>query len=136
MAANTTPIFPLTPVIGFGKLLTANNVYDGTGTMVTLLTAGINGTRLDSVKVKQLGTNVSTVLRLFLNNGSDNNVATNNTLLAELAIPSSSSSAYLALSENLTLPLDISIPSGYVLNACIGTTIASGINVNVFAGDY
>lgn len=136
MAANTTPIFPLTPVIGFGKLTTANNVYDGTGTMVTLLTAGINGTRLDSVKVKQLGTNVSTVLRLFINNGSDNNVATNNTLLAELAIPSSTSSTYSALSENLTLPLDISIPSGYVLNACIGVTIASGISVNVFAGDY
>lgn len=136
MAANTTPIFPLTPVVGFGKITTANNVYDGTGTQVTLITGGTNGTRLDSFKVKALGTNSQTVLRLFLNNGSDSTIASNNTLIAELTIGNSAANASSQLSEAYTVPLNISIPNGYNLNACIGTTIASGISVTVFGGNY
>lgn len=136
MAANTNPIFPLTPVVGFGKLTTANNVYDGTGTQVTLLTAGTNGTRLDSIKIKHLGTNAATVLRVFLNNGNDNTVATNNSLLLEVSINSANASASAALTEIYDLDVNKSIPAGYRVMVSIGTTISAGISVNLFGGDY
>ena len=46
MPANTSPVFPLTPVVPVGQTLTtANTAKDGTGTVVTLYTAGANGDR-------------------------------------------------------------------------------------------
>ena len=41
-------------------------------------TAGVNGARVDEIQAIHLGTNVATALRIFINNGSDPTVATNN----------------------------------------------------------
>jgi len=147
MPANTTPIFPLTPKVSFGKVLTANTNYDGTGTAgqkAVIFTAGSNGARIDQIRARALGTNITTALRIFVNNGSDNTVATNNTLVQEATISATTASQVAALVDNLltvtvgadTVPAVLYLPAGYTIIASVGTTITSGIQVTVYAGDY
>lgn len=135
MGANINPIFPVTPVIGYGTLTTANTAKNGTGTVVTVFTAGLNGARVDSLKVRGLGTNVQTVLRIFINNGSDPTIATNNTLVMERTIPATTLSETTELAD-MSIPLDFALPNGYKVNLTIGTTVSAGVQVTCFGGAY
>lgn len=140
----TSPVFPVTPKIGYGTLTTANTAHDGTGTMTTVFTAGANGSVVDKIAITSLGTNVATVLRLFINNGSDSTVAANNSLVFEKTIDATALSevAELTTYELLTdkgsnqFPPIPFLPAGYKINCTIGTTVAGGIQVTVFGGDY
>ncbi len=146
MAANVAPIFPLAPKVQWGTVLTtANTAKDGTGTVVTCFTAGAEGSRIDQISVRALGTNIQTVLRLFVNNGSDPTTAANNTLVYEKTILATTLSEItellnydLILTKNTyeTIPVIPFLPNGYKIMATIGTTIAAGIKVTVFGGDY
>ena len=135
MAVTATPIFPQVPVLSFGSITTANNVYNGTGTVVTLATGGTNGTRIDYIKARALGTNVATLVRFFINNGSDTTVATNNTLFMERALSASTASA-TAETADYTIPMNIALPAGYKITAVLGTTVASGWQFTTVGGDY
>lgn len=144
MAANTVPIFPLTPKVSWGTVATANTAKDGTGTMVPVFTAGVNGSKIDQIKVRALGTNVATVLRFFVNNGSANSTAANNTLIHEVTIAATTLSEVAALTDNditITKGADIAVPipylpNGYKINVAVGTTIAAGLQVTVHGADY
>ena len=140
MAANINPIFPLTPNVGgatWSTLTTANTAKDGTGTVVTILTAGATGNYVDSVKWMPLGTNTASVGRVFLNNGSSNATPANNTLLADISLPATTNSEVAAISTAaMTLSLKMAIPAGYKLNVTIGTTVAAGWNAVALGGDY
>lgn len=144
MAANTIPIYTKAGQIGgFGIVLTtANTAMDGTGTVGLLFTAGADGARIERVRVKALGTNVATVLRLFINNGSDPTTAANNRLYTEatIAATTASNAAALALTEFpfATDPtaFPLVLPPAYRIYAAIGTTVASGLHVTVVGGTY
>lgn len=157
MAANVSPIFPITPNLGVMNALlttamTNTKAFDGTeaaGTaMVLAMTAGANGARIDSIEVRVTSTNGATasgttnanLVRFWVNNASTNTTATNNQLLGELEIPAVANVA-LATSKNavFTLPVNKAIPAGYRIYA--GTTIAVGgtncaLLVCPVAGDY
>lgn len=138
MAANTAPIFPLVPSIQWhtAALVTANTAYDGTGTVNTVFTAdATNGSRVDYLKVRAIGTNVATVLRVFINNGATQATAANNTLFMERTIPATTISA-VAETADIYIPLDLSLPAGYVVNVTIGTTVAAGLRVTAVGGAY
>lgn len=135
MAANTEPRYPLTPQVGWDTRTTANNVYNGTGTVGTIETFGIDGTFVGYIKLKPLGTNVASVARFFLNNGSTNATATNNALIAEVTLPATTASATAALTE-ITVPINLPVQAGYVLNWVLGTTVAAGWQATVFSVDY
>ena len=135
MPANTAPIFPLTPKISWGTVATANTAKDGTGTVVPVFTAGSNGSRLDYLKVRALGTNVATVIRVFVNNGSTNATAANNSLIFDQTIAATTNSETAQLVDNL-IQLDLALPAGYVVNVTIGTTVAAGLQVTGVGGDY
>ena len=135
MPANTTPIFPLIPKISFIKLNTANTLKDGTGTVGSVFTAGVNGSRVDYLKVKALGTNVATVLRVFINNGNSPPIATNNALFVEQTIDATTLSETSSLTDNV-ITLDLSLPAGYILNCTIGTSVSAGLMVTAVGGDY
>ena len=133
--ANQNPIFPIAPNISFGKLQTANTAKDGTGTTVTVFTAGANGGRIDTIKVRALGTNVATSLRIFINNGSDPTTAANNVLYLEATIAATTLSEADALVDT-ELALDLGLPPGYKILVTIGTTVAAGLMVTGVGGDY
>lgn len=135
MPANTSPIFPLTPDIAWGTVATANTAKDGTGTVVTVFTAGANGSRVDYLKVRALGTNVATVLRVFVNNGGSNATAANNSLIVDQTIAATTNSETAQLVDNI-VQLDLSLPAGYKINVTIGTTVAAGLQVTAVGGDY
>ncbi len=134
---NTKPIFPLTPNLGgFARLTTANTATDGTGTVAILFTAGANGARLDKVLCLAGGSNVATAIRLFINNGSSNATATNNSLLLDRPLPATSAANADAIGPDIELPCDISLPAGFRIMACIGTTVAAGWHLTPIGGDY
>ena len=135
MPANTTPIFPITPVVTWGSVATANTAKDGTGTQVTVFTAGDNGARVDRIKVRAKGSNVATVLRVFVNNGSTNATPGNNTLYMERTIAATTLSETAELADNV-ITLDMALPAGYVINVAIGTTVAAGLAVTCEGGNF
>lgn len=135
MPANTSPIFPLTPNLAWATVTTANTAKDGTGTVATVYTAGANGSRVDYLKVRALGTNVATVIRVFINNGSTNATAANNTLIVDQTIAATTNSETAQLVDNI-IQLDLSLPAGYKINVTIGTTVAAGLQVTAVGGDY
>jgi len=135
MAANTSAIFPLVPVMSWATLTTANTAKDGTGTVATVYTAGTEGSRVDRIKVRALGTNVQTVLRIFINNGLTNATPANNSLYMERTIPATTLSETTELMD-VIVPLDIALPAGYKINCTIGTTVAAGLAVTCEGGNF
>ena len=146
MPANTSPIFPLTPIISWisgaaanaatpgvtantTKDLTAGTIYGPIGT------GGTNGTRLDFIKVRPLGTNVVTVIRIWLNNGSATTTAANNTLYLERTLAATTVGETFE-QPDIALPMSITIPSGYRIYATFGTAVAAGFHLTAIAGDY
>lgn len=82
MAAHTF-MLPKKGIFGINANV-ANTTRDGTsGTKFLLATMGGSGGFFNSVNIQSLGTNAACVIRFFLNNGSDDTVATNNTMIAE-----------------------------------------------------
>jgi hypothetical protein len=136
MAANTSPIYSKIGDVQWATLLTANNVYDGTGTVATIFTAdATNGGRVEKIRFRALGTNVATVARVFINNGSTNATAANNTLYAEITLPATTASAVAATAVQELLD-PIVLPPGYKLNVVLGTTVAAGYAIIAVGGKY
>lgn len=137
MTANTSPIFTLTPNITWGPIVaSANTSTDGTGTTNTAFTGGANGSFLQRIKCQATGTNIGTVLRVFLNNGSTSATALNNALIADITLPASTASNSASIGPPIEVPLNIVIPSGYKALYCLGTAVASGWKVAGVGGDY
>lgn len=133
---NTTPIYSGTPDIEWGTVATANTAKDGTGTVVTVFTAhATEGGRCDYLRVRAAGSNVATVLRVFINNGSSNATPANNTLFTEATIAATTLSEVAALAET-TISIGLSLPAGYKINITIGTTVAAGLAVTGVGGNY
>jgi hypothetical protein len=139
MAQNTAPIFPLTPKITWVNAagLVANTTIDLTaGTNYNSgYTAGANGSRVDFVRARALGTNVQTVMRVWLNNGSTTATAANNTLIYERTLSASAVSQILEQAD-IIVPLNLSIASGYILYFTFGTNVAAGYDCSTVGGDY
>jgi hypothetical protein len=136
MALNTAPIYSAAPIVTWGTVATANTARDGTGTVVTVFTAdATNGGRVEKLKVRALGTNVATALRVFINNGSTNATAANNTLYFEATIAATTASEVAAVADN-EISLQLALPAGYKLNITIGTTVAAGLAVTAVGGKY
>jgi hypothetical protein len=129
------PQYTTTPNVSADTETTANNVYDGTGTVGTAFTAGANGSYVGFIKLKPLGTNVASVARVWVNNGLTNATAANNFLIAEMSLPATTAVANSALVE-LFIPLNIPIKAGYKINFALGTTVAAGWQATVVGGDY
>jgi hypothetical protein len=143
MAGNTAPIYSRIGDIQWGSLITtANTAKDGTGTVVTIFTAdATNGGRVERIRIRAAGTNVATVLRVFVNNGSTNTTASNNSLLTEITVAATTLSEVAALTiveipNSVDGILPLVLPPGYKLNITIGTTISAGLYVTAIGGKY
>lgn len=138
MAANTSPIYPRQPQIEWGAsaLASANTAKDGTGTVLTVFTADANeGSYADKIIFRPAGTNIQTVARLFLNNGSTNATAANNILIKEFTLPAITLSETFS-QQDFEFALNLPIPPGYKLNVVLGTAVAAGYYVSVVGGIY
>lgn len=112
-----------------GVLSAANTARDGTGTLVTVLTAGANGTRIDDISILGTGTVTAGVVRLFLHDG------TNARLYREVMVTATTPSATVETFRANFTNLGICIPTGWSLRA--STHNAEGFVVLVTrAGDF
>tara|TARA_R110000868_G_scaffold127247_1_gene334743 strand:+ start:359 stop:802 length:444 start_codon:yes stop_codon:yes gene_type:complete len=147
MAQNTNPIFPLTPINTWVSGAAANAATPGVTANTTKdLTAGtiygpiftgkaVDGSRLDFIKSRALGTNVATVVRVWINNGSVTTTAANNALYLERTL-SATTVSETAEQPDIILPLSISLPAGYRIYATFGTAVAAGFHLTAVGGDY
>lgn len=147
MAANTSQIFSKVGQIGWCVLTAANTAMDGTGTVGTAFTAdATNGGRVERLRCMAAGTNVATVARVFVNNGSTNATAGNNTLIAEIALPATTASN--SAEVNALVPIELPIfsgdnsalpmvlPPGYKILVVLGTAVSAGWAFTAFGGSY
>src|SRR5262245_17333600 len=126
MAANTSPIYSKIGDVQWGSadgnggtagpLKTANTAKDGTGTVLTVFTAdATNGGYVQRLRIRPAGTNVASVLRVFINNGSTNATIANNILIDEITLPASTLSE-VAAQAPIEAPINMALPPGYKLN--------------------
>ena len=137
MAANLAPIFSKVGKIGQqGTILTANTTKDGSsGTIYTVFTAGTEGAFLQKLKIRPKGTNVATVMRIFINNGGANTTAANNSLYDEVGLVASTNIETAAL-LGVEYPMNIALPPNYTVFVTLGTAVAGGYSVTAVGGDY
>jgi hypothetical protein len=135
MPANTSPIFTEVPNCGRVVLTAANVAKDGTGVVGTIFTAGADGGYIQKIRVRPMGTNVATVARIFLNNGSSNAVADNNILFDEITIAATTNSESAAIAGT-EVPMNLALPPGWKVNVALGTAVAGGMAFTGVGGDY
>ncbi len=143
MPANTAPIFSAKGAIQWNPaiLTAANTAKDGTGTgtVATVFTGNAVGNNagnfVQKLVARALGTNVATVLRVFINNGATNATALNNSLLAEITLPATTLSE-IAAQTDYVLPLNFAIPAGFRLICTLGTAVAAGYALTIIGGEY
>jgi hypothetical protein len=138
MPANVQPIYTRVPDIQWATstVLAANTTKDLTsGTIYPVFTAGTEGSFVQRIRFRALGTNVVTVGRIWINNGSTTGTAANNTLWDEITLNATTGTETAALATQ-ELPLNIGLPPGYVLYVTLGTVVVAGFDVTVIGGDY
>jgi hypothetical protein len=114
----------------------ANTTTDLTsGTIYDVFTGGTNGSYVQKIRFRHVGTNVATVVRVWLNNGGATTTALNNTLFDEITIAANTVSQ-TAASTNYELPLNFALPPSYRIYVTTGTVLAAGLDVTVIGGDY
>jgi hypothetical protein len=126
--------YAATPRCGVGQVSVANTARDGTGTIATIFTAGANGSRIDAIDIKAVGTTTAGMIRLFIHDG------TNARLLTEIPVTALTPSATLPSWEaqlntnSMSQVLPIILPTNYSLRA--STNNAETFNVLAFGGDF
>ena len=141
MPGNTTPIFSKAGAIGgIGSttLTTATGDYTGAGgnNILIFTSDATNGGFVQRIRLKAIGTNVATVLRVYINNGTGSNgTATNNVFYGEVSLPATTAST-TAATVDIDYPLNIALPAGYKLYVGLGATVAAGWVATVVAGAY
>ena len=136
--ANSQPIFTK-----IGDIQWANNISAGnTGENITAGTSyhvfaadGTAGGYVQRIRFRPLGSNVATVARVWINNGSTTGTVENSVLWDEVSLAASTGSLTSALA-NTELPLNFALPPAYKLYVTLGTGVASGYDVSVIGGKY
>jgi hypothetical protein len=150
MAANTAPIFTLTPTVGHGLLTgnIANTASDGAGsigtTMTLLESAGANGSFFSRIRVQAVSSAAATsmtatVIRFYLSTQSSGSTTSANTwLIYELSVAALVADHSTNATNYYDVPLNFAVPSGLNLLASIHANLATNTSwqISVFGGDY
>ncbi len=141
-APNTAPVFSYVGDIQWITAMTAaNNTLDLTsGTSYLAYTAdATNGGWVKELRLKASPANstVATVLRVWLNNGSTTGTASNSSLIGELGIPATTTSATQP-QPDFIFPLGFALPAGYKIYCTLGTAPGGSgqFTATVFGGKY
>ena len=139
MAANTTPIFIKQGNFTVGRIAAANTASDGSGALVTIVTAPVDGTRVDGVRfINSQATAAASgakVLRIFL---SDTGGA-NYKLIGEVAMAAATrSTTAIGATAIYTFDQPIIMKSGQLMSVCMSVYVGvqDQVDACAFAGDY
>lgn len=145
MAANNDPIFTRLADLtrdgttGMNQPITAAaNDFTGAGASNSLVFTAdaASGGFIQRLRLKAAGTNVASVLRVFLNNGSANTTAANNSYYGEIPLPATTANAAGQTGPDLDYMVNIALPPGFRIYVGLGTAVAAGWVVTPVAGKY
>lgn len=111
------------------QVTTANTNRNGTGTIVTVFTAGSSGSRIDDISIDAVATTTAGVVRLFINDG------TTSYLWQEILVTAVTPSTTVAVWSYVLLNQALVIPTGWSLRASTNNTETFNILVTR-AGDF
>lgn len=132
MAANTSPIFVLAPILGQVSISTSNTGRDGSGVMGTLVTGDTDGTRIHQLVIQATGVTTAGVIRFFVDRSGTIRLWFE--VLVSAITPSGTVIAFRNDSFRAdNLPL-LTLPSGDILK--VATNNAETFNVFALGGDY
>ena len=145
MAANTAPIYSIAGDVNSVAALnsglvvgpTANTAQDGSGTLYKAFTAGTNGSYVQKIRFRPVGSPAATVCRVFISSSTTTS-ATATWLYDEITLPAVTVSQTTA-SSVFELPLNFALNASYLLYVTFGTSTGStgtGYSVVTVAGDY
>jgi hypothetical protein len=144
MAISTDPIF-----IGSGDLstngttgmatdlLTATGDYTGISAnhVLVFTSATTEGSYIRRLRFQAKGTNVASVARIFINNGSTNATATNNSFYGQVTLPATTANSAGATVE-VDYPLEFALNPAWRIYVGLGTTVAAGWVCTAIGGKY
>lgn len=145
MPANTSPIYSIVGATdsvasnesGLVVGPTANTSQTGSGTLYKAFTAGANGSYVQKMRFRPVGSPAATVCRVFISSSSTTST-TATWLYDEITLPAVTVSQ-TAASSVFELPLNIALDPNYLLYVTFGTSTGSagtGYSVVTIAGDY
>ncbi len=144
MSANTNPIYSRLGSVsnnngtGMNQLvLDAATDYTGIDSDTSLIFTAdtTNGSYISRIRLKAGGTNVATVARIYINNGTDHTVAANNQFYGEISLPATTAIATQA-TVDIDYPMNFAIDPGFKLYMGLATAVAAGWVATVVAGKY
>lgn len=118
-------------------LVTATGDYTGVNNQnkIVFTADATNGSFLQRLRFKALGTNVASVARIYMNNGGDQTVEVNNALIGEQTLPATTA-INTASTIDLDYPMNMALNPGFRIIVGIATTVAAGWIVTPVGGDY
>lgn len=145
MAGNTSPIFSRVGSISWAQVTGTDGSQDGTDADVQLVYTAdsTNGSFVHKITLQPRSASGSVsfpagAARVYMNNGSTNGTAANNSLIKEISIPASTVNvAATAASVAYEIPLNIQLPPSYRLYVGYSSSVANGVlQVTAFGGNY
>jgi hypothetical protein len=125
----TAAQYAATPRAAVAVVSAANTARDGTGTLVTVFTAGASGSRIDDIRITAAGTVTAGVVRLFVHDG------TTGRLWQEVMVTATTPSTTVQTFNTALLNQALLLPTGYSLRA--STNNAETFHIIVTrAGDF
>lgn len=124
---STTPQFASNPKIGISNISVANTNINGSGTISTVFSAGSLGSKINEVAVCGVGSVSAGMVRLFINDSS------NNYLFDEVPISATTPSSSVSNFRTTKTYDNLVLPSGYSLRAA--TNNAENFNIIVCGAD-
>jgi hypothetical protein len=139
MSANVQPIFTLIPEAVTANIAAANTARDGSGTLVSLFTAGTNGSRIDFITFTSAqatpAASALRVCRVFLTNTS----GANPRLISEVALAAvTASNTAIGATATITFTNGLVIASGQQIRVTqsVYGSAADATDVIARGGDY
>ena len=139
MAANVQPIFTLIPEAVTASIAAANTARDGSGTLVSLFTAGTNGSRVDFITFTSSQASPAAsalrICRVFLTDTS----GLNPRIISEVSLPAvTASNTAIGATATITFTNGLNIASGQEIRVSqsIYGGVADGTAVLLRGGDY
>lgn len=139
MAANTTPIFIKQGNFTPARIAASNTASDGSGALVTLVTAATDGTRVEGVRFRnsQASAAASTAMmhRIFLSD----TLGANFRLVGEVAVAAATRSNTVAGATSIfTFDYPIIMKSGQIMSVCQSAYAGAQdqFDACAFAGDF
>jgi len=94
-----------------------------------------NGGYVSRLRFQATGTNTASVARIYLNNGSSNTTASNNSFYGQISLPGTTATNTAATTE-IDYPMNLALNPGFRIYVGVGTTVAAGWVCTAIGGKY